>query len=147
MYKHILIPTDGSALADKAVEAGLAFAGEVHAKVTAFTAVPEYRLPNTGDVLSHRVHSPVEYDKLSRSKAEALLRRVVEKARAAGVEIDFDYALSDHPWEAIIAAAGKHGCDLIFMASHGHRGLSALLHGSQTQAVLSHSVIPTMVYR
>ena len=54
---------------------------------------------------------------------------------------------SDHPHEAIVRAAEKHGCDLIFMASHGRRGISALLHGSQTQAVLTHSSIPTLVYR
>jgi nucleotide-binding universal stress UspA family protein len=63
------------------------------------------------------------------------------------VKCDTDYALSDRPYEAIIRAAEKHGCDLIFIASHGRRGLGALLFGSQTQAVLTRSRIPTLVYR
>jgi nucleotide-binding universal stress UspA family protein len=147
MYKHILIPTDGSQLAEKAIDAGLAFAGEMHAKVTAFTAVPEYQVPSTGEIASHTVPSLAQHDESSRQKAQELLAPVREKARRAGVDIALDYAQSDQPWEAIIAAAKKHGCDVIFMASHGHRGLSALLHGSQTQAVLTHSAIPTVVYR
>ena len=80
-------------------------------------------------------------------QAERNLQRIADRARAAGVEYEADYALSDRPYDAIIRAAQKHGCDLIFMASHGRRGISALLHGSQTQAVIANARIPTLVYR
>jgi nucleotide-binding universal stress UspA family protein len=80
-------------------------------------------------------------------QAKGLLDGIAARARAAGVEPRTDYALSDRPWQAIIKAAEKNGCDLIFIASHGRKGLSALLHGSETHEVLTHSSIPTLVYR
>ena len=148
MYKHILIPTDGSETAEKAVEAGIEFAREAHAKVTWFTAVPEYQLPSQAAIMSHQeVITPDEHARRSRDKAEALFAKLAERARKAGVECDTDFAQSDQPYEAIIEAAKRHGCDLIFMASHGRSGLSALVHGSQTSGVLTHSAIPTLVYR
>ena len=147
MFKNILVPTDGSALSDKAIEAGVEFARHVHARITAFTAVPEYRIPSEVELMQRRGISPDEYERDARKQAEATLQRVADRARSAGVEYDADYSQSDHPHEAIVRAAQKHGCDLIFMASHGRRGISALVHGSQTQAVLTHSTIPTLVYR
>lgn len=147
MYKHILIPTDGSELSDRAIEAGIAFAREVHARVTGFTAVPEYRVPSQIELMSKHGASMPQHEEEARRQAEAALQKVVECARAAGVEHATDFAQCDIPHEAIIRAAERHGCDLIFMASHGRSGISALLHGSETQAVLSHSKIPTLVYR
>ena len=147
MYKHILIPTDGSELSDKAIDAGIAFALESRARVTAFTAVPEYQLPTEAEMMSRRAVSPEQYENMAKKQAEETLRKVTERARAAGVDFDVDYALSDRPYDAIIQAVAKHGCDLIFMASHGRRGISALIHGSQTRDVLTHSTIPTLVYR
>ena len=147
MYKHILIPTDGSELSQKAIEAGVEFARESQARVTAFTAVPEYPLPSEAELMSRRAVSREQYESLAKKQAEGALQQVAERARAAGVDFDADYALSDQPYDAMIRAAEKHGCDLIFMASHGRRGLSALIHGSQTQGVLTHSTIPTLVYR
>ena len=69
------------------------------------------------------------------------------QARAARLEFDTDYAQSNRPWQAIIDAAQRHGCDAIFMASHGRKGLAAVWHGSQTRQVLTHSTVPTLVYR
>ena len=147
MYKHILIPTDGSELSDKAIEAGIDFAREAQARVTGFTAVPEYPIPSEVELMARRVLSLEEYEHQAKGKAETILEKIAVRARAAGVTYDADYAQSNRPFEAIIRAAQKHGCDLIFMASHGRRGISALIHGSQTQAVLTHSTIPTLVYR
>ena len=147
MYKHILIPTDGSKLAAKAVKAAIEFARESKARVTAFTAVPEYKIPNEIDLMNKRAESPWQYERRAKAGARRTLKSVAARARAAGVRCEEDYALCDRPYEAIIGAARKHGCDLIFMASHGRRGISRLLHGSQTQDVLTHSDIPTLVYR
>jgi nucleotide-binding universal stress UspA family protein len=147
MFKHILIPTDGSELSDKAIDAGVDFAREVHARVTGFTAVPEYRIPSEIELMSKRGVSLAQYERESRVQAEAALQKIADRARAAGVDYAAEYAQSDHPHEAIVRTALKRGCDLIFMASHGRRGLRALVYGSQAQGVLTHSKIPMLVYR
>ena len=147
MYKHILIPIDDSKLSSVAVKNGIEFARSIHARVTAFTAVPEYQVPNELEVRSRSAVSMTEYNKLAKKKAEQVLRKAVAKARAAGVPFDTDYAQNDRPDEAIVSAAEKHGCDLIFMASHGRTGLKAIVLGSQTRGVLGKSKIPTLVYR
>lgn len=147
MYKHILIPTDGSELSDRAIEAGIAFARDANARVTGFTAVPEYKVPSQVELMSKHGVSMPQYEEDARRQADAALRKLIERASAAGVPHDTDFALSDSPHEAIIRAAENHGCDLIFMASHGRSGISALIHGSETQGVLAHSRIPTLVYR
>ena len=147
MYKHIMIPTDGSELSDKAINAGVEFAKEIKARVTGFTAVPEYKLPSEIELMSRHGVSFEQYERDARHQAEAALQKIADRARAAGVEYDAEFAQSDRPHEAIVRAAQKRGCDLIFMASHGRRGISALLHGSQTQGVLANSWIPTLVYR
>ena len=147
MYKHILIPTDGSELAGHAVAAGIAFAKSVNAKVTAFTALEEYRLPSEAAVMAHHIKSVDQHVAEAAGKAEAILGPVRERAAAAGVACETCHALSDRPYEAIIEAADEHDCDLIFMASHGRRGLRALVYGSQAQGVLTHSTIPMLIYR
>jgi nucleotide-binding universal stress UspA family protein len=147
MYKHILIPTDGSKLSEKAIEAGIEFARSIHARVTGFTAVPEYQIPSDAELMSRHMISPDEYDRDAKMQAEIALQPIAERARAAGVDYDAEFAQSDHPHEAIVRAAIRHGCDLIFMASHGRRGISALIHPSETQGVLTHSTIPALVYR
>ena len=148
MYTHVLIPSDGSEVAEKAVKAGIEFARTIGARITAFTAVPEYRMPGQAEVMSHkRVLSPVEHEERAKLSAQQVLAAIAQRAAAAGVQCDGDYALCDRPHEAIIDAAKKHNCDLIFMASHGRSGLSALLHGSETRGVRTRSTIPTLVYR
>ena len=147
MYKHILIPTDGSELSAKAVEAGVEFARFIHARVTGFTAIPEYQIPSEAELMTRHAKLQPEYERDAKKHAELALQPIADRARAAGVDYDAEFTLSDFPHEAIIRAAEKNGCDLIFMASHGRRGLSALVHGSETQGVLTHSTIPTLVYR
>lgn len=147
MFKHILIPTDGSKLSEKAIEAGIEFARSIHAQVTGFTAVPEYQVPHEPEMMSGHWLSPDDYDRDAKKLAEIALQPIAERARAAGVEYDAEFAQSNRPHEAIVQAALRHGCDLIFMASHGRRGISSLIHPSETQRVLTHSTIPALVYR
>ena len=147
MYKHILIPTDGSATAGKGVAAGIAFALEAHARITFFTAVRRYEPPSEADIAGRHAVSLWDHERISRDKAQAILQPAAERARAAGVEADTAYAQCDHAYEAIVEAARSHCCDLILMSSHGREGLAELWYGSETRGVLAHSSIPTLVYR
>jgi nucleotide-binding universal stress UspA family protein len=147
MYKHILIPLEDSKLAAKAIKSGVALARSLKARVTGFTALPAYELPSEAELMSRRAISPAEHDKRSRAKAKQILSRLQRSAAKAGVSCDTAFTLSDRPDEAIVEAAGEHGCDLILMVSHGRSGLSALLNGSQTRGVLAKAKIPTLVYR
>ena len=107
MYKHILIPTDGSELSLKAIDAGVEFARETHARVTGFTAVPEYEIPSEVEMMARRGISLEEHERRARQQAEGTLQKVAERARAAGVEYDSEYAQSNRPYDAIIRAAEK----------------------------------------
>ena len=147
MYTHILIPIDDSELSETAIGAGIRFAKSIGAKVTGFIAEPEYEIPTLGDSVSGRGMSMAQHEAKAREHAEACLERIAVRAREAGVEFHADYAQSNYPHEAIITAAGKNGCDLILMATHGRRGLSALLHGSETREVMSRAPVPVLVYR
>jgi nucleotide-binding universal stress UspA family protein len=147
MYKHILIPTDGSEVAEKAVTAGIDFARDAGAKVTLFTAVPEYEPPSETQVLARNVISVADHARESERLANGILAPAAEKARAAKLAFDTAYSQNNQPWQAIIDAANRYGCDAIFMASHGRKGLAAVWHGSQTREVLTHSKVPTLVYR
>jgi nucleotide-binding universal stress UspA family protein len=146
MYRRILLPTDGSALCDSAVKKGIEFAKFAGASVVGFHAVPAtsyliYTEAGPSDVLAEQF----ERDALARG--ERLVKALEEQARAAGVVSESLTLVNDHPWEGIVEAANQRDCDLIFMASHGRRGLSALLLGSETTKVLTHSKIPVLVYR
>jgi nucleotide-binding universal stress UspA family protein len=147
MYKHILIPTDGSDVAEKAVAAGIDYAREAKARVTLFTAVPEYEPPSEAQVFARRVVSMADHARNSEKAANGILAHAIKVARDAGLEFATDFTQSNQPWQAIIEAAKRHGCDAIFMASHGRTGLSRLVHGSQTIDVLTHTDIPTLVVR
>jgi nucleotide-binding universal stress UspA family protein len=144
---HVLIPTDGSETAAKAIAHGIGLAREHGARITFFTALPEYELPSQASIMNRQGESPDQYAERSRGTAQALLAPLVQQALGAGVQADMDYFLSDHPAEAIAAAAQRHGCDLIVMGSHGRTGLSALVKGSHTREVLARSGVPTLVYR
>lgn len=147
MYTNILLPTDGSPVAEKAVSAGIDYAREAGARVVLFTAVPEYRVPSEVQLLSRRATPLHAYEREARDAARAVLDKAARLARQANVPFETDYALDDRPSQAIIAAARRHGCDAIFMATHARTGLSALIHGSETRGVLVNSDIPTVVYR
>jgi nucleotide-binding universal stress UspA family protein len=147
MYKNILVATDGSKLSDKAVSSAIEIAQAIGAQVTAFYAAPDYPLPAYADGVVYEPVSRREYAKLAAADAKKILDEVGAKAAAAGVECSTAYTIAASPWEAILAAAKKHKCDSIVMASHGRRGVSALLLGSETQKVLTHSKLPVLVVR
>jgi nucleotide-binding universal stress UspA family protein len=149
MYKHILLPTDGSDLSERAIASGIKFAKSINARVTGFFASPD---PGTDyfiqDWRSHDPkRSPRELEEAGQKLAQKVLSKVQQQARSAGVECECVSVVSDSPHEAIIAAATEKGCDLIFMASHGRRGFSGVLLGSETIKVLTYCKIPVLVYR
>src|SRR5512140_3159914 len=147
MYKNLLLATDGSKLSGKAVAHGIGLAKAVGAKVTAFYAAPDYPMPAYADGVVYEPVSRKEYAKLAAQDADKILKDVATEAGAAGVECKTTYAIAAAPWEAILDAAKKNKCDAIVMASHGRRGMSALLLGSETQKVLTHSKLPVIVVR
>jgi nucleotide-binding universal stress UspA family protein len=147
MYKNILVATDGSKLSDKAVTSAIEIAQAMGARVTAFYAAPDYPLPAYADGVVYEPVSRREYAKLAAADAKKILDEVGAKASSAGVDCETAYTIAAAPWEAILAAAKKHKCDAIVMASHGRRGVSALLLGSETQKVLTHSKLPVLVVR
>lgn len=147
MFKNILIPTDGSALSRKAIKAGVALARAVGARVTGFYSPEQYEILAYGEYFPPDLMSRAEWDERSKKTAARFLAAIEKEAKAAGVKYSGLFLDSVAPWEAIVDAAKKKKCDLIFMASHGRRGLRALVHGSQAQGVLTHSTIPTLVYR
>ena len=147
MFKHILVPTDGSALSDSTVARAVSFAKESGARITFFYSQPDFPMPIYGEGALIDPTTPEQFAKSAASEAEALLGKARSAAEAAGVACDSDTAVNEVPYEAIIDAADRHGCDLIFMASHGRRGIAGLLLGSETQKVLTHSKTPVLVYR
>ncbi|MGO9420996.1 universal stress protein [Roseiarcus sp.] len=145
MFQHILIPTDGTDLSRKAVLYGVQLAKESKARVTALTITEPYRVASMDAVLVSIGED--EYEEESQRVAEQALEQVKMAAEAAGVPCDTLREVHDQPYRAIIDAAHAKDCDLIVMASHGRRGMSALLLGSETVKVLTHSTIPVLVYR
>jgi nucleotide-binding universal stress UspA family protein len=147
MYKNLLVATDGSKLSSKAVAHALGLAQAVGAKVTVFYAAPDYPMPAYADGVVYEPVSRKEYSKLAAQDADKILNEVANKAKAAGVECKTSYSIAAAPWEAILDAAKKNKCDAIVMASHGRRGISAVLLGSETQKVLTHGKLPVIVVR
>lgn len=149
MYKHILVPTDGSALSDKAVEAAIKLAQLLGARITAFHAMEPYPLQGAYAAEASGVAElqPEIFAERSEEYAQRVLDTFKQAASAANVECTTDYATSRSPSQAIVEKAREAKCDLIVMASHGRRGLEGFLLGSETQKVLTHSSIPVLVYR
>jgi nucleotide-binding universal stress UspA family protein len=145
MYKHVLIPTDGSELAAKAVNHGLAFARSIGAKVTALTATEPFHVFSMDAKMVSEM-GPV-YKKQAAEFAAKALGAVAEAAKDTGVVCETVHLEEGFPYEGIIKTAHTKGCDLIVMASHGRRGVSAVVLGSETVKVLTHSKIPVLVYR
>jgi nucleotide-binding universal stress UspA family protein len=144
MYKHILIATDGSELAGRAVTTGLTLAKAFKAKVTAVSVTEPWSAMVTGEPAL--VFPIEEYEKAAAANAARILSGVSTVAKDAGVECGTVHA-NDFPAEGIVATVKAKGCDLIVMASHGRRGLSKLLLGSQTTRVLTLSTVPVLVCR
>ncbi|WP_313951467.1 universal stress protein [Accumulibacter sp.] len=147
MFKHILVPVDGSDLSKETARRAVSFAKEAGARITAFFAKPEYPVSYYGEGALIDPTTPEKFAELAEQQAQQVLDFVVELCQNAGVKVDKLSLTSDIPYQAIIDGATQSGCDLIFMASHGRRGISALLLGSETHKVLTHSKIPVLVFR
>ncbi len=147
MFKNILIPTDGTEFSEKVIADGVTLAKTLGARITVVHVLPAYEINLLGDL------GPAD---------EEVLQKIKDTARAAGIKhvdrmeafaksqnvpLDRQLLESDNPWTGIIDTAKKKNCDLIMMAAHGRRGLSALVLGSETNKVLTHSTIPVLVYR
>jgi nucleotide-binding universal stress UspA family protein/hemerythrin-like domain-containing protein len=143
MYRHLLVPLDDSPLAVDIVYQAITFARALGAKVTFFHAQADYGASSVGAL--ERVMSPAMFNDHMAGDARAILAKAEVVARAAGVPHDSAIMTSDRPHDAILHAAEARGCDLIFIASHGHRGIKGLMLGSQTQKVLQLTTIPVLV--
>ncbi len=145
MHRHILIPTDGSELSRNAIDYGMALAKSVNAKVTVLTvSMPFYTLAVEPGMITD---TPDQYGKRMATLAARYLNVATQAASAAGVSCETMHVEHDQPYLAIIETAAQKGCDLILMASHGRRGISAIVLGSETVKVLTHSTIPVLVVR
>ncbi len=145
MYKHILIASDGSELAARAVEQGLTLAKTLGSKVTAVTVTEPWTSAVSGE---WAVAFPVEeYEKAAAANAEKILKDVTEKAAQLGVACETVHVKDQFAAEGIIEEAGTRKCDLIVMGSHGRRGLVKFILGSQATRVLTHTTIPMLVVR
>lgn len=146
MYKHILLPTDGSKLAAKAVKQGIRLAKSIRARVTVINVVPEYQMMmDEGYVLPNAAMLKKRFEEAIATRSKQILDEVKAAARSAGVKCNGVTISSGLPYEAIVKQAKKAKCDLIMMASHGRKGLASILLGSETAKVLTHSTIPVLV--
>ncbi|HEU0290542.1 MAG TPA: universal stress protein [Burkholderiales bacterium] len=147
MFKHILLPTDGSKLSAKAVKRGIDLAKKSRARVTAIHVVPEFKMMVDEGITMLSTALKKRFEEEGRARAQKMLDDIARQARARGVRCTTLCMASDLPYQQIIAAARKNKCDLILMASHGRRGLSSLLLGSETAKVLLHTKVPVLVVR
>lgn len=147
MYKHILVPTDGSAVSQAAARSAVNLARESGARIVAFYAMPEVKIPHYYEGVPAESGITEKFARLAENEAKEIVGFVEALCREAGVACSSMIRPEQPPYEAIIAAADACGCDLIFMASHGRRGLSGILIGSETHKVLTHAKIPVLVYR
>jgi nucleotide-binding universal stress UspA family protein len=145
MYANILIPTDGSELAGKAVRHGVALAKRIGAKVTVLTVLPPFHTLTADTRMIE--DTPAEYKTRMNQHADKTLGEASRIAQAEGIVCDTVRVENEHPFHAIIDTAASKGCDLIVMASHGRHGISAIVLGSETVKVLTHCKIPVLVHR
>lgn len=147
MYKHLLVPTDGSALSRRTFRDAVKLAHKLGAKITGFYVAPSYHIEVYSDYVPPDLMSPQQHAASAKKTAQRHLEEIKKATDASRVRYAGYYVISDLPADAIVKAARKHKCDLIFMGSHGRSGLSKLLLGSQTSKVLAQSRIPVLVHR
>ena len=143
MYQCILFPTDGSELSIKAADSAIALAKALGAKLVVWAGAEVYALPAA-------VQASIDQTALiaeALNEAQIGVDAITTRAAAAGISCQGATNVTDAPWKGILQAAEDHACDLIFIASHGRRGMAALLLGSQTQKVITHSSVPVLVHR
>ena len=148
-YKHILVPTDGSALSLKAAKHAAVLAKDLEAKITAVYVIPPWRPPLAEEsiVLADPAYSEKSYRETSEAQANKALDKVLAAAADTQVKCEKVVANNGQPWEGILDTARARKCDLIVMASHGRSALGSLVVGSETTKVLSHSQTPVLVCR
>lgn len=147
MYQKILIATDGSAVSSKTACAGVAFAQQMGAEILALFVAPEYQYPIYVEIIPPSYPSEDEYRAAMRRAGQDHVRDILESAGRRGVKAESLTAFAESAALKIVEVAAEHGCDLIFMGSHGRSGWGQLLLGSVTNKVLSHSRIPVLVHR
>ena len=148
MYKHILVPTDGSKLSARAVRAACNLAQSCGAKITGVYVIPPYVPPIYAEGMIYIADfGPKRHKEVMQQAAKKALAVLSAEARRAGVACAGVAPVADQPWEGILKAARGKRCDLIVMASHGRRGIAGLLLGSETTKVLTHSKTPVLVCR
>lgn len=143
MFTRILLAIDGSPLSDKAGAAAVAFAHDCGAQLVALSVAVLYPIPPEAGALA----DPGTFEDAARAEALQFLEPIAAAAAAAHVGCKLVVRYAPDPWREIIGAAVEHGCDCIWMATHGRTGINRLLLGSETQRVLAHTTIPVMVYR
>src|SRR5687768_1226982 len=144
MFKRILVPTDGSDITQKAVASAVTLAKSTNAKL--YTLSVKEPFPYSA-ISEMQPTPPQEFFEAQERIAASRVKEVLDLAEAAGVPCEAETVEALHPWEAVIEHVRRQGCDLIVMASHGRRGVTALLLGSETQKVLTHSKVPVLVVR
>ncbi len=153
MYKHLLVPTDRSDLSIEAARQAVATAAALGARITFVHALPTPTVLNYINLATPNLDTNPslmttgEIRNRMEALAETHLATLGQLAADAKVAFNTEKVIHEHPYQVILDAANRHGCDLIFMASHGHRGLEALLLGSETQKVLTHGSLPVLVWR
>ena len=147
MFKRILLPTDGSRLSQKALVKAIELARLSHATLVALHVRPRFSDSPYGIYRPHEESVETAYDRAVKAASDRLFAQITQRAEAAGVAVEPALVSSNDVWRAIIAAASRKKCDVICMASHGRRGLSALVLGSETIKVLTHSRVPVLVLR
>ena len=145
MFKTILLPTDGSDLSDKATATAVEFAKLNRAKIVGITVIQPLPLSSMGD--GGAVIDSGQFAVKMQEAARSYIDKVAAAARAADIPFEGVISVSHTPYEEIVEAAKKFDCDLIMMASHGHKGINKLLLGSQTDTVLAHTTVPVLVLR
>lgn len=145
MFKHVLLPTDGSPVSDAVIQKIILFAREVQATVSGVHVMPEFNFLLFEPMILEDSRAQFAQENLARSTQ--FLAALQAVANAAGVACQTVSVTSDHPHEAILKVAEERGCDLIAMASHGRKGIRGFLLGSETQKVLAHSSLPVLVFR
>lgn len=145
MYKHILLPTDGSELSGKAIRHGVKLAKALKARITGMTSTPVWHDLYAGP--GARMMAVDDYEREAKAAAAKALATISRAAKKAGVPCATVHVRHPEPWEAIIRTARGRRCDLVVMASHGRGGMKALVLGSETNKVLAHSRIPVLVHR
>jgi nucleotide-binding universal stress UspA family protein len=145
MFNTILVPTDGSSLSANAIRAAIEFALVNHSKIVAISVAEPLSYTAFADGVSF-IPNSADYERHIRELAQSHVQKIVDAATVAHVPCETHIALSFSPSDEILKASDAFECDVIFMATHGRKGLNKLFVGSQTQRVLAHSTIPVMVF-